>query len=91
MLLLGKSGMGKSSLATHIIAGKLRDKAEGNDRDAIVVIDPHRDLTRDILNLIPVEIADKVRLIDIGTGNASPPSTCSTPNCTVTATAACPS
>ena len=66
MLLLGKSGMGKSSLATHIIAGKLRDKAEGNDRDAIVVIDPHRDLTRDILNLIPVEIADKVRLIDIG-------------------------
>ena len=34
MLLLGKSGMGKSSLATHIIAGKLRDKAQGNDRDA---------------------------------------------------------
>ena len=66
MLLLGKSGMGKSSLATHIIAGKLRDKAKGTDRDALVVIDPHRDLTRDILNLIPVEIADKVRLIDIG-------------------------
>ena len=72
MLLLGKSGMGKSSLATHIIAGKLRDKAQGNDRDAIVVIDPHRDLTRDILNLIPVEIADKVRLIDIGNRDRIP-------------------
>ena len=72
MLLLGKSGMGKSSLATHIIAGKLRDKANGTDGDALVVIDPHRDLTRDILNLIPVEIADKVRLIDIGNRDRIP-------------------
>ena len=66
MLLLGKSGMGKSALATHIIAGKLRDKAKGKNDDAIVVIDPHRDLVKDILSLIPEELSHKVRLIDIG-------------------------
>ena len=66
MLLLGKSGMGKTTLATHIIQGKLRDKASGTNDDAIVVIDPHADLIRDILDLVPPEIADKVRLIDLG-------------------------
>ena len=66
MLLLGKSGMGKSTLATHIVAGKMQDKAKGLDDDAIVVIDPHADLIRDILRQIPPEIAHKVRLLDIG-------------------------
>ena len=66
MLLLGKSGMGKTTIATHIIAGKLHDKAEGRDDDALVVIDPHADLIRDILDIIPPSIAHKVRLIDLG-------------------------
>ena len=66
ILLLGKSGMGKSTLATHIIQGKIRDKAAGIDNDAMVVLDPHADLVREILNMIPPELADKVRLIDLG-------------------------
>ncbi len=65
-IILGRSGVGKSTMIKHIISHKLERKARGEDPDAIVVVDPHADLVRDILKLVPEEIADKVRLLDFG-------------------------
>ena len=63
---MGRSGTGKSTLIKHIIDYKLQRKAAGKDEGAIVVIDPHADLVREILHLVPQEIAHKVRLLDFG-------------------------
>ena len=65
-VILGRSGTGKSTLIKHIIDYKLQRKAAGKDEGAIVVIDPHADLVREILHLVPQEIAHKVRLLDFG-------------------------
>ncbi len=65
-LVLGRSGTGKSTFVKHVIAHKLERKAAGKDSDAIVVIDPHADLVRDILKMVPPSIAHKVRLLDFG-------------------------
>ncbi len=65
-IVLGRSGTGKSTFIKHIIDYKLRRKAEGKDEGAVVVIDPHADLVREILELVPPEIAHKVRLLDFG-------------------------
>ena len=71
-IILGKSGMGKSTLVKHVVGHKLRMKAEGKDNDAIVVIDPHADLVRDLLQMVPASIVDKVRLIDFGRDDRVP-------------------
>ena len=65
-VILGRSGVGKSTLIKHIVDYKLRRKAEGKDDGAIVVIDPHADLVHEIMELVPTEIAHKVRLLDFG-------------------------
>ena len=65
-VILGRSGVGKSTLIKHIVDYKLRRKAEGKDDGAIVVIDPHADLVHEIMELVPLEIAHKVRLLDFG-------------------------
>ena len=65
-VILGRSGVGKSTLIKHIVHYKLLRKAAGKDKGAIVVIDPHADLVREILTLVPPEIAHKVRLLDFG-------------------------
>ena len=65
-VILGRSGVGKSTLIKHIVHYKMLRKAAGKDNGAIVVIDPHADLVREILTLVPPEIADKVRLLDFG-------------------------
>ena len=49
----------------HVVAHKLRAKAMGMDDDAIVVVDPHSDLVRSLLELVPPKIADQVYLIDL--------------------------
>ena len=40
-IILGRSGVGKSTVIKHVLAHKLQRKAAGKDNDAIVVIDPH--------------------------------------------------
>ena len=65
-LYVARTRMGKSTLMHHVVTHKLREKAAGRDGDAIVVIDPHRDLVDALLRHVPAEIADKVRLIDLG-------------------------
>ena len=64
-LYVAKTRMGKSTLMQHVVAHKLKAKAQGQDDDAIIVVDPHSDLVRSLLNLVPKEIVDQVYLIDL--------------------------
>ena len=43
-LYVARTRMGKSTLMHHIVSHKLKQKAEGKDPDAIVVVEPHTDL-----------------------------------------------
>ena len=71
-LILGGSGAGRSALIKRVLAHRLRLKAEGRDDDAIVVIDPHGELVRDCLRLLPPSLSDRVRLLDFGSGSRVP-------------------
>ena len=64
-LYVARTRMGKSTLMRHLVEHKLREKAAGRDRDAIVVVDPHADLVAAILELVPASLASAVRLIDL--------------------------
>ena len=64
-LYVARTRMGKSTLMHHIVSHKLKEKAEGRDHDAIVVVDPHADLVAGILEQVPESLIDKVRLIDL--------------------------
>jgi len=71
-LYVARTRMGKSTLMHHVVVHKMREKAEGRDSDAIVVIDPHTDLVADILEHVPEELADRVKLIDLSDETRSP-------------------
>ncbi len=71
-LYVARTRMGKSTLMHHIVAHKMREKAEGRDSDAIVVVDPHADLVEGLLRHAPEEIADSVRLIDLADEGGTP-------------------
>ncbi len=65
-LYVARTRMGKSTLMHHLVSHKLREKAEGRDGDAIVVVDPHADLVADLLEQVPPSLANAVRLVDLG-------------------------
>ena len=71
-LYVARTRMGKSTLMHHIAVHKMREKAEGRDGDAIVVIDPHTDLVDGILEHVPDSLTDKVRVIDLSDASRSP-------------------
>ncbi len=71
-LYVARTRMGKSTLMHHIAVHKMREKAEGRDPDAIVVIDPHTDLVDGILEHVPDSLTDRVRLIDLSDASRSP-------------------
>ena len=71
-LYVARTRMGKSTLMHHVVAHKMREKAEGRDGDAIVVVDPHADLVGALLEHVPEEIAGKVRLIDLAHTRGAP-------------------
>ena len=71
-LYVARTRMGKSTLMHHIVSHKLREKAEGKDDDAIVVVDPHADLVAGILEQVPESLIDRVRLIDLADESRSP-------------------
>ena len=64
--------MGKSTLMHHLVAHKMREKAEGRDNDAIVVIDPHTDLVAGLMEHVPESLIDRVKLIDLSDESRSP-------------------
>ena len=71
-LYVARTRMGKSTLMHHVVAHKLREKAEGRDPDAIVVIDPHTDLVAGLMEHVPESLIDRVRLIDLSDETRSP-------------------
>ena len=71
-LYVARTRMGKSTLMHHIAVHKMREKAEGRDNDAIVVIDPHTDLVDGILEHVPDSLTDRVRVIDLSDETRSP-------------------
>ena len=71
-LYVARTRMGKSTLMHHVVAHKLREKAEGRDRDAIIVVDPHADLVAGLLEQVPLSIVDRVRLIDLADDRGAP-------------------
>lgn len=71
-LYVARTRMGKSTLMHHIITHKMNQKADGADHDAIVVIDPHADLVNSLLQHVPTNIIDQVRLIDLADESRAP-------------------
>ena len=69
---VARTRMGKSTLMGHLIVHKMNEKAAGRDDDAIIVIDPHADLVGSLLERVPREIADRVRLIDLADESRAP-------------------
>jgi hypothetical protein len=55
---LGSTGVGKSTLMTHLILGDIRAWRP------TILIDPKGDLARDVLDRLPVTVADRLVLID---------------------------
>ena len=71
-LYVARTRMGKSTLMHHIVVHKMKEKAEGRDGDAIVVVDPHADLVGGLLEHVPKSLANRVRLIDLSDETRSP-------------------
>ena len=71
-LYVARTRMGKSTLMEHVIAHKLKEKAAGNDHDAIIVVDPHADLVGSLLAQVPESLIDSVKLIDLADGRGFP-------------------
>ena len=71
-LYVARTRMGKSTLMHHIVRHKMEEKAAGRDGDAIVVVDPHADLVEGILEHVPDELTDTVRLIDLADERGAP-------------------
>ena len=71
-LYVARTRMGKSTLMHHLAAHKMREKAEGRDGDAIVVVDPHADLVSGLLEHVPESLIDRVRLIDLADDRGAP-------------------
>ena len=71
-LYVARTRMGKSTLMHHVITHKMREKAEGRDPDAIVVVDPHADLVAGLLQQVPESLIDRVRLIDLADQRRAP-------------------
>ena len=71
-LYIARTRMGKSTLMHHIVAHKMREKAEGRDGDAIVVVDPHADLVGGLLEHVPESLIESVRLIDLADERGAP-------------------
>ena len=71
-LYVARTRMGKSTLMHHLVVHKMREKAEGRDNDAIVVVDPHTDLVAGLMEHVPESLMDRVRLIDLSDETRAP-------------------
>lgn len=60
MLLVGRTRMGKTTLAQHVACWAMRQPGR-----ALVIVDPHRDMVEELLGQIPPERVGDVVLIDL--------------------------
>jgi len=65
LLLVAKTGRGKSSLLLRLFSYLATRCARGAKPPALVVVDPHRDLARAALGLVPPERRDDVVVLDV--------------------------
>ena len=66
-VVLGQSGVGKSTLLKRILVHRLDQRAKrGSESGGVVVLDAHGDLARDALRLVPPELLSAVCLLDFG-------------------------
>ena len=86
-LYVARTRMGKSTLMHHIISHKMREKAEGRDGDAIVVVDPHADLVEGCWSRSPSLSSTGSALSTWRRTGGPPASTCWTLASSQTATA----
>ena len=70
--LVARTRMGKSTLMHHVVTHLMREKAAGRNEDAIIVVDPHADLVKDLLQQVPESIVDNVYLIDLANDAQAP-------------------
>ena len=63
--LIARTRMGKSTLMGHIGGEQMAAKARGESEDALIVIDPHAELVRDLLRRVPEELMGRVVLVDL--------------------------
>lgn len=63
---VARTRMGKSTLMAHVGGAMMVEKAEGRCEDALVVVDPHSDLVRELLSRCPAELANEICLMDMG-------------------------
>ena len=71
-LYVARTRMGKSTLMHHVVSHKMREKAAGRDKDAIIVVDPHTDLVGELLEQVPDSLVGRVKLIDLADGRGAP-------------------
>ncbi len=67
IFIAGKPQVGKSTLMELIAEAAMRDS-----RRAVVVIDPHQDMVRRLMSLVPSERIDDVRCLDLADTSAFP-------------------
>lgn len=60
MLLVGRTRMGKTTLAQHVACWAMRQPGR-----ALVIVDPHRDMVDELLGHVPAERLQDVVLIDL--------------------------
>ena len=72
MIALGATRQGKSTFILHNIIHEMRRKARGLDSAAIVVVDPHTQMVKDLMERVPYGIRDRVRLLDLADKEGMP-------------------
>ncbi|MGD9890390.1 MAG: type IV secretory system conjugative DNA transfer family protein [Dehalococcoidia bacterium] len=66
LLLVAKTRRGKSSLLLRLAQHSMEAPGPGGARPALVLVDPHRDLARAALGLVPTTRRDDVIFLDVG-------------------------
>jgi len=64
LLMVAKTGSGKSSLMLHMARHLMDTQPSGEDAPALLMVDPHEDLARTLLGLVPAHKRGEVIYLD---------------------------